>query len=158
MLKITKTMGELNTEQLIEVYAESIRENTERFSMNQHQGENAFLNYLSEDFFQQKDAIYALWEADGIYRAALRLELYRDGLLLEALETAPNVRRRGYATKLLQAILQHTDGKPVYSHINKRNKASMELHRKCGFTVIADSAHLLDGTISQNYYTLCYRP
>lgn len=158
MLKIIKTMGELNTEQLIGVYAESIRENAERFSMDQYQGENAFLDYLSEDFFRQQGAFYALWTEDGVYRSALRLEPYRDGLLLQALETAPNARRCGYAAKLMIAVLENTNGKAVYSHISKRNKASMDLHKKCGFVVIADFADLLDGTVSQSYYTLCYRP
>ena len=160
MLKIIKTMGELNTHQLMAVYAESIRENCERFSMEMQQGENAFLDYLSEDFFRQKGAFYAAWSVEDVYQCALRLEPYADGLLLEALETAPHARRQGYATALMQAVLEHLqtkNQKAVYSHVNKRNKASLNLHKKCGFAVIADSAKLLDGTVTQNYCTLCYR-
>lgn len=158
MLKIIKTMGELNTEQLIGVYAESIRENAERFSMDQYQGENAFLDYLSEDFFRQKGAFYALWTEDGVYRSALRLEPYRDGLLLQALETAPNARRRGYAHALTTDVLQYLRDEgcnAVYSHVEKRNAPSLRVHFKCGFREISDHATYLDGTVTQNSCTLC---
>ena len=86
-------MQQLNTEQLIAVYDESIRENSERFLISKWQGEDAFLSYLEEDFFRQKSAFYAIWLVENSYQSALRLEPYRDGLLLEALETAPNARR-----------------------------------------------------------------
>jgi GNAT superfamily N-acetyltransferase len=160
MLKIIKSMSQLNIDQFLLVYEESIRENAERFSMNQRQAENAFLDYLEEDFFGQKDAVYAVWVADDAYQCALRLERFQDGLLLEALETKPSARRKGYASALLFATLEWLkcgDYKVVYSHVNKRNASSLNTHIKCGFQICSDVATYVDGTVTQNSFTLRYK-
>ena len=120
--------------------------------------ENAFLAYLREDFFPQADAMYAVWVVDGVYRSALRLEPYKDGLLLEALETAPDARRMGYAYKLMGAVisfLTDTQWRRIYSHIAKRNIPSVSVHRKCGFKKISDCATYIDGTVTQKSATYC---
>ncbi len=153
MLKIINAMSELNIDQILSVYAENFCRN-ERVKRS----EDDFLSYLREDFFRQRDGFCAVWVADGVYQSALRLEPYRDGLLLTALETAPNARRRGYATKLVAEMLhdlQSRGCKAVYSHVDKRNRASLKVHNKCGFRQISDSAVYLDGTITQNSCTLC---
>ena len=159
MLEIIKSMKQLNIGQIIGVYEESIRENAERFSLTNQQAEDGFLSYLEEDFFRQQGAFYAVWSVNNVYQSALRLESYRDGLLLEALETAPNARRQGYGAALLEGVLKQlkeSKYKVVYSHISKRNRASLNLHKKCGFSIISDSATYVDGTVTQNSYTLCY--
>ncbi len=153
MLKIIKSMYQLNTEQLLAVYAQSLRENPQQ----PKRAEEEFISYLREDFFRQKNAFYAVWLVEDTYQSALRVEPYRDGLLLEALETAPNARRRGYACCLLTevlAFLRATDCNAVYSHVNKRNNASLALHSRCGFRTISDSAVYIDGTVTQNSCTL----
>jgi len=150
MLKVIKSISELDLEQLLSVYSGS----------NQNlKAEISFLSYLREDFFQQKDAYYCFWVADNIYKSALRLEPYRDGLLLQALETEPTARKMGYGCLLLKSVLEYiteTKYKCIYSHVDKHNIASLKLHRKCGFQTVADSAALLDGTVTTNAYTLCY--
>ena len=164
MLKIIETMSELNTEQLMLVYRQSNLENGEEFYPDFSpieqliKVENAFLAYLRQDFFQQKNAMYAIWIVDGIYLAALRLEPYKDGLLLQALETAPEVRRNGYAYKLMASVvsfLRTTQWRRVYSHIAKRNVPSIGVHTKCGFQRISESATYIDGTVTQNSATYC---
>ena len=110
-------------------------------------------------FFALDKAKYFIWAPLGRYAAALRVEPYKEGLLLEALETAPNARREGYGAALLQAVLRElkeSEYQIVYSHVNKRNRASLNVHKKCGFSIISDSATYVDGTITQNSYTLCY--
>ena len=159
MLKIIKSMQQVNINQILGVYEESIQENAERFSLSNQQAENGFISYLDEDFFRQKGAFYAIWLDDGEYQSALRLEPYREGLLLEALETAPHARRRGYATELLKGVIEHlmdSEYKTIYSHVNKRNRASLDLHLHSGFRIISDSATYIDGTVTQNSYTLRY--
>lgn len=159
MLKIIKSMKQLNIGQMLAVYEESIRENGERFSLSNRQAEDRFLSYLEEDFFRQQGAFYAVWSVNNVYQSALRLEPFKDGLLLEALETAPNARRQGYAVALMQGVLEQlkeSKYRTVYSHVNKRNRASFMLHQKCGFRIISDSATYIDGTVTQNSYTLCY--
>lgn len=145
MLKLAYKITELDLEQLLEVYRGS------------EPDEVNFLDYLREDFFRQEGAFYAIWFVDDMYKSAVRLEPYRDGLLLYSLETAPNSRREGYAYNLLSQLLQllhNFDCKAVYSHVNKRNKPSLNLHDKCGFKVISDTATYIDGTVTQNSYTL----
>ena len=145
MLKLVYSMAELDTEQLLAVYRE------------ENWNEEDLLSYLRENFFHQPGAFYAVWEEDSVYKAAVRFGQFKDGLLLHSLETAPDHRRKGYAYALVSQVLQHLQEnghKVVYSHINKRNKASLELHKKCGFEIISDSATYLDGTVTQYSFTL----
>ena len=98
-----------------------------------------------------------MWISGGRYIAALRVEPYRDGYLITGLETAPDARRKGYATKLLQGVIAHLkdEGKvPVYSHVDKGNHASMAVHKKCGFQILYDYGVYLDGSVFQTSYTL----
>lgn len=147
MLKLIYAMADLDAEQLLGIYREHSWDELD------------FLSYLREDFFHQPDAVYAVWVEGSEYKSAVRLEPYRNGgVLLHSLETAPNDRRKGYAYNLMVHFLDYlrtTDHKAVYSHIEKRNKASLALHKKCGFEVISDSATYLDGTVTQYSYTLC---
>lgn len=165
MLCVISSMSQLNIEQLMAVYAEGNVENGKanfpNFSHDEQikMAERDFVDYLRQDFFQQKDAAYYVWVIDGIYRAALRLEPYKDGLLLEALETAPDHRRKGYAYNLLREALdchKNTTVKRLYSHVSKRNIPSLKIHEKCGFYLLKESAILIDGTVTQNSCTMCY--
>jgi len=165
LLYVISSMSQLNTEQLMAVYSEGNIENADAFfpdfSREEQikKAESAFVDYLREDFFQQKGAAYYVWESDGVYRSALRLEPYLDGLLLEALETAPDSRRKGYGYALICAVLSHLKGKsvgPIYSHVSKRNVPSLKIHEKCGFQRIKESAAYIDGTVTQNSCTMCY--
>lgn len=158
-------MQELNTEQLMAVYRESNRENGEGFFPDHTPdkqlclAEDRFLDYLCQDFFRQRGALYCLWSDGGRYQSALRLEPYADGLLLQALETAPDARRKGYARALMEATLSYlrqTDAQVVYSHVSKRNFPSLNLHKACGFAVHSDFATYIDGTVTQSSVTLRY--
>ena len=165
MLKLFYSLRELDTEQLMAVYIEGNRENGAELYPNDSESsqlrkaEEDFISYLRDDFFRCRDPIYAVWEVDDCYKAALRLEPYQDGVLLEALETAPEARRQGYASQLVKTVLDHlrdSDYKVVYSHISKRNLPSLGVHQKCGFVKIADFATYLDGTVTQRSCTMCY--
>lgn len=157
MLKIVGSMGALNFEELMAVYRESNEGNALKRDIPVDQVEQNFADYLREDFFRQKGAFYCLWKENGRTVSALRLEPFGDGLLLEALETMPEQRRRGYGKALILAVLDHVrsgDQKPVYSHVRKRNRASLALHAACGFTQMLDYARLIDGSVNTSYVTL----
>lgn len=147
MLKLVSSMSELNITQYLSVY---------RGSNRNFRAEEQMLSYLRESFFSVRGAVCAMWVVDGQYKSALRFEPYKDGLLLTALETAPEERRKGYAKSLLQAILNQYSV-PVYSHIAKNNKPSLNLHLACGFEIDTDSAVLLDGTVTHNYCTMVFQ-
>ena len=161
MLKVLKRLAEINFSELMEVYREGNLMNArERYpddnpEVQKIKAEGDFEDYLREDFFRVLKAFYAVWEESGSYCSALRIEPYQDGWLLEALETKPACRKQGYAARLVAAVLdQLPKGSCVYSHVGKRNAASLATHRRCGFEIALDYAEYVDGTITQNAYTM----
>ena len=157
MLKVFLNYQELNIHDLFMVYEESLQMNADQKGAAIIQAEDEFSSYLEEVFFCSPGAFYAIWTENNRYVSALRMEPFEDGFLLSGLETASNERNKGYATKLLQAVVEYatdTNRLPIYSHIHKRNAVSLALHLKCGFTLFRDCGRLIDGTVSGNYYTL----
>ena len=107
--------------------------------------------------FTKPGAVYAVWEVDGNYVSALRLEPYWDGLLLEALETRPEERKKGYAVTRIRAVqdwLRKQGGFKVYSHVSKRNTPSLKTHEQCGFCRFMEHTVWLDGSVNSNAYTM----
>lgn len=162
MLIVATCMHQLRFGQLMEVYAESNRENGEDFFPDctpQDQiirAEQEYYTYLADCFFQEKDAAYYIWSVDGQYVSALRLEPYQDGMLLEALETHPEHRGRGYATALVQAVLQQTMYPKIYVHISRKNAPSIAVHTSCGFRKILSFARYADGSVLYSSDTYLY--
>lgn len=161
MLKIVKNLGQLPFSDLMEVYAQGNQEvGDARYPAQPPMArlrlvEEEFYQYLQEVFFPTAGAIYALWTEEGKVVSALRLEPYRDGLLLEALETAPGERRKGYAAALIRAV-QGTVTDKLYAHVGRENLASQKAHEKCGFRRISDCAVYIDGSVDPRADTLCY--
>jgi RimJ/RimL family protein N-acetyltransferase len=156
MLKIVTRMQNLNFGELMELYREGNEENGARqypmLSATEQllQAEQDFYQYLIQCFFPTDGAVYVLWEEKGKYLSGLRLEPYQDGLLLEALETAPTRRRQGYACKLLRSVqdwLSQHGAIKVYSHVDRRNVASQRCHQNCGFAKILNHAVYADGSV-----------
>ena len=155
MLYLAKSLSQLHFGKLMEVYIEGNLEKAEEVGLLQ--AEQDFYQYLHDCFFPTSGAVYAIWLEDDAYRSALRLEPYKDGLLLAALETPPEYRRKGYARKLVQAVLAHFPNQKIYSHVSKRNAASIALHEKCGFRKISDSASYIDGSVNDRAVTFCHQ-
>ena len=159
MLKICRSLSELSFGQLMSVYEEGNRLNAVEFYAHMDanaallQAEQDFYAYLDDCFFKTDGAWYAVWEEQGRYVSALRMEPYEDGLLLEALETIPGMRRRGFAFLLMRKVLEQVDVN-VYSHVQKGNLASMGLHLRCGFQKISDRCVYIDGSESDACVTL----
>ncbi len=155
MLHLANSLQQLCFGDLMEVYIEGNLEKAVQSGLLR--AEQDFYQYLKECFFSTPRAVYAIWEEQGEYISALRLEPYKDGLLLAALETAPKHRRKGCATRLIQAVLTRFEDEKIYSHVNKDNAASLAVHEKCGFQKISDTATYLDGSVSAQSVTLCYQ-
>lgn len=155
-------MRDLSFSQLMAVYEEGNRENAEEFWPGMEEGqrilraEQEFHQYLQEIFFPTEGAVYCIWEERGNYVSALRLEPYRDGLLLEALETKPDQRKRGYAVQLIRAVQAQYPDARIYSHVSKKNTASLKTHEKCGFQRILEHAVYADGSVTSRSCTLCW--
>lgn len=157
MLMLADRLGQLSFCQLMEVYEESNRISAEcSGNSSLLQQEQLFYDYLSQVFFPTPGAKYALWQEAGSYVSALRLEPYRDGLLVAGLETAPAFRRRGYARKLLKAVQEHFSSGKLYSHVSKGNAASLALHTALGFRQISNHAVYIDGSVDSRSVTLLW--
>lgn len=138
MVKIIRSLKDMDVRQLMDLYAEA---------------EQDFYTSLL-DFYSEPEAYYAVWQVEGKYLSAVRVEPYRDGWIVAGLQTAQNERNKGYAQKLLMGVLQKmpTDSK-VYSHVDKRNATSIAVHLACGFEKILDHAVYLDGSVFTSSYT-----
>lgn len=104
-------------------------------------------------FFECKGAFLAQWVVGGEAVAAMRVEPYRDGYLISCLETAPQYRRKGYASALIRAVISDTPGS-YYTHVDKKNKPSLRLHKNLGFQIHLDHAIYIDGSVYTNSFTL----
>lgn len=155
MLYLAKTLRQLHFGKLMEVYIEGNLEKAAETSLLQ--AEQDFYQYLQDCFFTTAGAVYAVWIEEGEYISALRLEPYKDGLLLEALETAPKHRRKGYAYQLIIAVLNAFPGRKIYSHVSKHNLPSLSIHKKCGFRQISNCATYIDGSVNARAITLCFQ-
>lgn len=160
MLLLKTRLEDLNFRQLMDLYREGNLENAAYLwpdlprEAQISKAEQSFRDYLEQDFFAQENARYFIWEETGTYVSALRLEPYQDGLLLEALETKPDCRRQGYAVTLIEAVKAVVPEK-IYSHISKRNTASLKTHEKCGFQRISEEAVYRNGVVNERCCTVC---
>lgn len=160
MLHIARSMAQLNFSRLMDVYIEGNRENAADLYPDLPEGqgllqaEQDFYQYLRQVFFAVPGAYYAILRENGEYVSALRIEPYKDGVLLAALETAPCHRNKGHAEQLVRAVLSKE--KKVYSHVSKNNGASLRVHEKCGFARIWEQAVYIDGSVNGKCCTLCY--
>ena len=165
MLKIVHSIRALRFSSLMAVYEQSNRERgRENYpalcSAEQLlQAEQDFYDYLCNDFFQDPQAFYALWDHQGRCVSALRIMPYRDGYLLSGLETAPEAREKGYAKNLLKAVLSYMENRVngvLYSHVKKSNVVSLAIHKACGFEKSSDIAAYIDGSVCTDSVTLIY--
>ena len=165
MLIIARTLAELDFPQLMNIYIEANREHGEDLWPEKSEEEQILLSeqdfhtFLQERFFTKAGALCMIWSIQGSYVSALRLEPYRDGYLMEALETSPDERRKGYACDLIAAMQEwigKKDTEKVYSHVSKRNIPSLKTHLHCGFEIIMDYSVYSDGTHNDRAYTMCY--
>ena len=162
MLVIYRKFGDVIFSQLKELYWESIQTAAKESSSNEFDhgayldAEQDFYLYLKDVFFRISGAYCAVWQENGMLYSAARMEPYKDGYLLSALETHPNHRRQGYATKLMRSILEQMPDQKVYSHIHKKNFASARVHEDCGFRIHSDMAVFLDGSASSSSNTWIY--
>ena len=163
MLLIAKSIGELSYMGLSHVYAQSIKLDADRYYANFDRSEalicaeQDLYGYLSDSFYSQDGAYCTVWEENGEYVSILRMEPIEDGFLLTALETSPECRNKGYATRLLTETLSYakrSGASKIYSHVAMDHAASMRVHLACGFEILHCYANFLDGSRSCDSYTL----
>ena len=145
MLAEFRQFSDVNLDTLLDVYSQSL-------DQKDWSEVNDFLEDL-QLFYKNKNVCVIQWIEDGKAVAAMRLEPYQDGSLITCLETHPHYRRKGYAYQLLESVLSKYPG-IYYSHVDKRNKPSLQLHRKVGFKSFLDYAIHVDGSVYSGSVTL----
>ena len=135
MLNIVTHIDEGVITQLQAVYSESMNDLKVNFS-NDLEMHTAYATFL-KDFIKNPKQIILVEEVNGVWVSALRaIETIETHWFLEAVETKPEERRKGYGKELLQhAIdyLKRNGMKELSCTISKNNFKSQALHRKCGF-------------------------
>lgn len=154
---------------LMAIYAESNAENAAYFfpdctdeEERRKKTEAAFSQYIQNDFLAGGKNAYCVLCEDGRWVSALRLYALEGFYYMEALETAPALRRLGYGAKLLGAVLRSLEAKGPFilrDSVGKRNEASLATHKKCGFTIEHEDAvdYLDGGAATPSSYGLIYR-
>lgn len=162
MLEIVRQLSDLSFSSLCDLYwsepsvlgdKDSIQTDDCRRRMADEQD---FYAYLRSVFFMTPEAFYAIGVDAGRYVSAVRVEPFRDGYILAGLVTHAAFRRHGFGKKLLSGVIDYVKSSGdvrLYSHIDRQNYASIELHKCCGFREILDYAVFLDGSVSQKYHT-----
>ncbi len=149
-----------------EVYPEGCIENArekypEREDLTEaiREEEDYFVGFLKR-FMENERNQYYVWEVDGKWVSALRLTKLAGFYYLEALETAPEHRRNGYAAKLIDevlAMLKTHGGVTIRSNVNKSNEASLATHKKCGFRIeLENGVNCLTGEERDYVYGMIY--
>lgn len=148
ILRLFCSVEHLDLQQLDWIYQESSAENavdwypelTEEAALQKYvQGHH---EYLENEFFPDGGLLMVL-EAENRYVSALRLYPQEpDRYYMEALETRPDEREKGFAKSLLLEMLfylhEHSDVCTVRSHVSKHNLASLRTHAAAGFHAETD--------------------
>lgn len=142
---------EFDDSKLMAIYAEGNLENTDYFYPEikdkdeaVKKVENDFCSFIKNEFLNGKN-LYYVWKENGVWVSALRLHYVDSNFYyLEALETHPLYRRKGYAAKLLTAVINEMKSKgsfKICDCVGKKNTASLNTHRKCGFRIVSENGY-----------------
>lgn len=160
LIEVT-SIGQIPYSRLMELYSQDLQENARRdyparsFSEALFAAEQDFYTYMADVFFQTPGArFFALLSCEQ-WVSCLRLEPYADGYLICGITTDPGCKRKGYASSLLNSVLSQVDAR-VYSHVEKHNLVSIQLHEKCGFVRNQEWAEMLNGEILHNFCSFYY--
>lgn len=160
---------DLDERKLMDVYSESNFENTDYFYPEEtdeevavSKVESGFLDFLKNEFFKQAKATYWVLEEDGVWISTLRTCKVQAGPhYLEALETRPDHRKKGYGAFLLSSVLEAMKVEGTFrlcDCVGKKNTASLRTHEKCGFQIVSEEGYdYLHEEANEHEFGLEYR-
>jgi L-amino acid N-acyltransferase YncA len=118
-----------------------------------------YCDFITEFIAQDDRYLFAVRE-NGEYAAALRIiQMSEGGWYIEAVETAPEHRRKGCARYLLTQTLRCMrvlSARSIVSMTGKENAASCALHLSCGFSDTGKTAKDAEGAPIENCRVLEY--
>ena len=157
MLKEYKSMTQEEMYTLVhEIYIEGCMENAREkypdatdLTTAIQQEEDSFVCFL-QDFFTLPENTYYVLEKDNMPVSAARLSKINDFYYLEALETPPKYRKKGYASELLNEMITR-------DCVSKTNTASLAAHKKCRFFIAEENGiHYPSNTVNNKTYGMRY--
>lgn len=143
--------SEIDKRKLMNVYRKSNIENIKHFYPDAadrndalHKVEHDYLEYIRNEFLDGRNRCM-VFEHSGLWVSALRLYWIKDRLYyIEALETHPEYRQKGYASQLLSDVLNTLKKQgsfTVCDCVDKQNTASVAAHLKCGFVISSTAGY-----------------
>ena len=97
---------------------------------------------------------------DNMPVSAARLSKINDFYYLEALETPPQYRKKGYASELLNEMITHLHQQgsvDIRDCVSKTNTASLATHKKCGFFIAEENGiYYPSNTVNNKTYGMRY--
>ena len=168
MLLVLQSPEELDVPKLLAIYRESALKNcqgmfpAETFADSLEQYEAGYAAFMREEFFTQPGRFWMVETADELWASALRLLPLEEPntWMIEALETHPDHRRKGYGARLLAdtvRFMEDTHGELVLlSGVGKRNAASLQAHLHSGF-IREKETWTEDGETTDCQCTMAYR-
>lgn len=167
MLHRITSFNDIDSRKLMALYQEGNLENAEYFYPEEalpsaiQKCEADFLQFLATKFFQREGSEYWILETEDTWVSALRLNRIADGFYyLEALETHPDFRKKGYAARLLSDVIEELKSRGPFrlcDSVSKTNLASVRVHRKCGFEIVSEAAFdYLNNETNETHYGMQY--
>lgn len=135
MLKCVTQVEPWTVSSLVDLYRESMDQLARNFESPQAM-EQAYEEFLKE-FVTHDRQMVLVEEVDDVWVSGLRCVECAPGVwYLEALETAPPARGKGWARQLMehtQQLLIQEGAKELFSLIDPENTPSIATHVGCGF-------------------------
>ena len=169
MLLEFKSMSEEECLRMIrEIYPEGCVENARYFHPELEdlseailEQEKHFAEFLQNKFFPKEENSYYVLEVEGAWVSALRLTRVEDFYYLEALETPPKHRKKGYGSRIINEVIELLKQRGeviICDNVKKDNRASLATHKKCGFVTEHENAiNYLTGKVNEEAVGLIFR-
>lgn len=166
VLLVFKDFESVDAEQFLNIYKESSADNAQKWFPELEKAEalkeyeNGFLGFMKNDFFSGGGLLFIIADC-GCYVSALRLyEKAPAEYYLEALETNPDCRKKGYGREVLlqlqRYLKNHSKSYILTAHVEKTNIPSLKAHKSAGFEITADYV-IEDGEKIDTDYQLTFR-
>ncbi|MBU5473711.1 GNAT family N-acetyltransferase [Roseburia sp. MSJ-14] len=135
MLEQIKNVDTKVIDKMFLLYAESMEDMTEEFNSHAEMKE-AYAAFL-KDFIANQKQVVLVETVEGQWMSGLRAIESETGIwFIEAVETMPTQRNKGYGKMLLLHTIDYfkkINAKKLECIIGKSNVTSIKLHSDCGF-------------------------
>lgn len=159
MIKILKNVDDEMVENLYEIYSESMEEILHHSNYGSREKMIADYKNFLQAFIAKDNQLVIVENYKGVWVSGLRaIKTSPVHWHIEAVETRPDCRQRGYGKLLMQHTIEYlsnTGMKSMDCAIAKNNIASQKLHEKVGF-VCSNKSPIYNGQIAKNIQIYLY--